>query len=82
MDDLFRFSKKLGFWVFLVNPTVVLVLLSASVERYFVSRMWDFFLGTENYFHIFRIKLKLSMVSYTFGLNKPFCSFAVYSKVC
>ena len=27
----FRFSKKLGFWVFLVHPTVVSVLLSASV---------------------------------------------------
>ena len=43
MDDFFRFSKKLGFWVFLVHPTVVLVLLSASVERFFVSRMRDFF---------------------------------------
>ena len=39
MDDYFRFSKKMGFWVFLVHPTVVLVLLSASVERCFVSRM-------------------------------------------
>ena len=37
------FSKKLGFWVFLVHPTVVSVLLSASVERCFVSRMWDFY---------------------------------------
>ena len=42
MDDFFRFSKKLGFWVFLVHPTVVLVLLSALVERCFVSRMRDF----------------------------------------
>ena len=32
----------MGFWVFLVHPTVVLVLLSASVERCFVSRMRDF----------------------------------------
>ena len=38
----FCFSKKLGFWVFLVHPTVVSVLLSASVERLFVSRMRDF----------------------------------------
>ena len=38
----FRFSKKLGFLVFLVHPTVVSVLLSASVERCFVSRMRDF----------------------------------------
>ena len=43
MDDFFRFSKILGFWVFLVHPTVVSVLLSASVERCFVSRMRDFF---------------------------------------
>ena len=42
---LFRWSKKMGFWVFLVHPTVVLVLLSASVERCFVSRMRDFFLN-------------------------------------
>ena len=38
----FRFSKNLGFWLFLVHPTVVSVLLSASVERCFVSRMRDF----------------------------------------
>ena len=37
LDDFFRF------WVFLVHPTVVSVLLSASVERCFVSRMRDFF---------------------------------------
>ena len=42
MDDFFRFSKKLGFWVFLVHPTAVSVLLYASVERCFVSRMRDF----------------------------------------
>ena len=42
LDDFFRFSKKFGFWVFLVHPTVVSVLLSASVERCFVSRMRDF----------------------------------------
>ena len=34
----------MGFWVFLVHPTVVSVLLSASVERCFVSRVRDFFL--------------------------------------
>ena len=32
----------MGFWVFLVHPTVVSVLLSASVERCFVYRMRDF----------------------------------------
>ena len=37
-----NFFFKLGFWVFLVHPTVVLVLLSASVERCFVSCMRDF----------------------------------------
>ena len=42
LDDSFRFSKKLRFWVFLVRPTVVSVLLSVSVERCFVSRMRDF----------------------------------------
>ena len=31
LDDFFHFSKKMGFWVFLVHPTVVSVLLSASV---------------------------------------------------
>ena len=34
--------KEMGFWVFLVHPIVVSVLLSASVERCFVSRMRDF----------------------------------------
>ena len=43
LGDFFRFSKNLDFWVFLVHPTVVSVLLSASVERCFVSRMRDFF---------------------------------------
>ena len=44
LDDFFFFSKKSGFRVFLVHPTMVSVLLSASVERCFVSRMQDFFL--------------------------------------
>ena len=44
MDDFFRLKKKLGFRVFLVHPTVVSVLLSASVKRCFVSRMRDFVL--------------------------------------
>ena len=38
----FRFSKKSDFGVFLVLPTMVSVLLSASVKRCFVSRMRDF----------------------------------------
>ena len=42
MDDFFRFSKKSGFGVFLVHPPMASVLLSASVERCFVSRMRDF----------------------------------------
>ena len=37
------FFLNLGFRLFLVHPTVVSVLLSASVERCFVSRMRDFF---------------------------------------
>ena len=36
------FKKKLGFGVFLVHPPMASVLLSASVERCFVSRMRDF----------------------------------------
>ena len=42
LDDFFHFSKKMGFGVFLVHPPVVSMLLSASVERCFVSRMRDF----------------------------------------
>ena len=42
-NDFFCFTKNFGLWLFLVHPTVVLVLLSASVERGFVSRMRDFF---------------------------------------
>ena len=37
LDDFFRFSKKSGFWVFLVHPFVVSGLLSAAVKRCFVS---------------------------------------------
>ena len=44
LNDFFRFSKFFGFWVFLVHRTVVSVLLSASVERCFVSLMQDFFM--------------------------------------
>ena len=40
----FPFFKKKWFWVFLVHPTVVSVLLSASVERCFVSRMRHFYI--------------------------------------
>ena len=43
LDDFFPFSKIFGFRVFLVHPTVVSVLLSASAERCFVSRMRDFY---------------------------------------
>ena len=52
LDDFFRFSKKLGFGVFLVHPPMASVLLSASVERCFVSRMRDFlFLNNDSYRH-------------------------------
>ena len=43
MDDFFCFLNFFGFWVFLIHPTVVSVLLSASVERCFVSHMRDFY---------------------------------------
>ena len=42
---IFSVKKKMGFWVFLVHPTVVLVLLYALVEICFVTRMRDFFLN-------------------------------------
>ena len=53
LDDFFRFSKKSGFGVFLVQPTMVLVLLSASVERCFVSRMQDFFCKSLHVWELF-----------------------------
>ena len=40
LDDFFCF-KKMGFGVFLVHPNMVSVLLSAWVERCFVSRRRD-----------------------------------------
>ena len=43
-------QKKMVFWVFLDHPPMASVLLSASVERCFVSRMRDFFPLS---FHIF-----------------------------
>ena len=49
---LFPFLKKPGFEVFLVHPSMASVLLSALVERCFVSRMWDF-LTKGNFFHTF-----------------------------
>ena len=51
--DVFEFSRFgfffsiLNFFLVLVHPTVVLVLLSASVERFDVSRMRDIFLKQE-----------------------------------
>ena len=36
-------KKKSGFWVFLVHPSMASVLLSALVERCFVSLMRDFY---------------------------------------
>ena len=42
LDDFFPCLKKKGFGVFLVHPTLVLALLSASVERCFVSHMREF----------------------------------------
>ena len=42
LDDFLCFSKKLGFEVFLVHSPMASVLLSASVERCFVSRMRHF----------------------------------------
>ena len=43
LDYFSLFPKKLGFGVFLVHPTVVSVLLSASVERCFFSHIHVFF---------------------------------------
>ena len=63
LDDFFRLTKKSGFWVFLVHPTVVSVLLSASVERCFVSCMRDLKTGvrptTKNFFDFFIAEKKI-----------------------
>ena len=47
MDNFFRFYFYFifGFCVFLVHPTVALVLLPASVERFDVSCLRDFFIA-------------------------------------
>ena len=52
-DNFFRFFPLtfLGFCIFLVDPTMVSVLLSASVERFDVSRMRDF-LGACHHFFV------------------------------
>ena len=76
MDDFFRFSKKIGFGVFLFHPTVLSVLLSASVERCFVSRMRDFsnyiMLNTD----ISPLNIKMGLVMrlnfYQTGLVEPY----------
>ena len=44
LDGFFRFIDKFRFGVFVVHPTVVSMVSSASVERCFVSYMRDFFL--------------------------------------
>ena len=38
-----KVMEKSGFGVFLIHPSMASVLLSASVERCFVSRMRDFY---------------------------------------
>ena len=62
MDDFFACSQKIGFWVFLLHPTVVSVLLPASVKRCFVFRMRDFFKEYSE-----RKTLRLFVVQYLFG---------------
>ena len=75
----FRFSKKLGFWVYLVHPTVVSALLSPSVERCFVSRMRDFFFTRWNICYgpcfskvLAGLRPRNTNISYFFDF-KPFC---------
>ena len=46
--------KKKGFGVILVHPTMVSVLLSASVDRCFVSRMRDCFVEMLRDFFVWR----------------------------
>ena len=63
------FQKKLGFLVFLVHPTVVSVLLSALVERCFVSRMPDFqSIGVLDDFFLFFKKIGFLGI-----LGPPYC---------
>ena len=50
MDNIFCFSKKLGFGVFLVHPTVVSVLLSASSREMLCLPYAGFFLSPCSFF--------------------------------
>ena len=58
---IFSVFFLMGFWLFLVHPTVVLVLLSASVKRCFVSRMRDFFYMHLNNFQLLESVGQVSM---------------------
>jgi hypothetical protein len=60
LDDFLHFSKKLGFLVFFVHPTLASVLLSASVERVGVSRMRDFLIQGH---HLFKAGQETGTVS-------------------
>ena len=48
----------MGFWVFLVHPNVVSVLVSASVEKCFVSRMRYF----SSHFFPFNLVVPISSI--------------------
>ena len=66
------FQKKLGFWVFLVHPTVVSVLLSASVERCFVSCMRDFSHHTQVFCELWKFTSPKSLNrKKLFSSNRP-----------
>ena len=78
----FRFSKKIGFWVFLVHPTVVSVLLSAR-SRDALSPVCGIFFCTillmnvtlSPFFHLFFSlvpKLKSNFLKYIEMLSNLF----------
>jgi hypothetical protein len=73
LDDFFRYSKKSCFGVFLVHPPMASVLLSASVERFSVSRMRDFY--EETWKNIVYLEyFLLILASIFFGLRVIFFS--------
>ena len=84
LDEFFRFSKKFCFCVFLVHPTMVLVLLSAWVERCFVGHMRDL---KKNWMKLcwkegggaypFLEALKDSQVNHQHHLLDPYCKFSI-----
>ena len=65
------FQKNWVFRLFLVHPTVVSVLLSASVERCFVSRMRDFSKHRPSGICLKYDWILLNMTGFVLNMTKP-----------